>query len=187
MTTGGFPGPDPRRFAEQPVVRALNRIAVRALIGFVVVAAFATIPAIARLDERIHQAFDVAVPLGWLAYAVVTAALLALRPAPHEPNVWSRAAEVEPELTRFARRLSALMTLGWLVAVGAVIVNHHLGSPDEAAYTLLVALPITLAAWLLAVSAWRAWCRATLARGEHAALERLRLYWAGVARSRGAH
>jgi energy-converting hydrogenase Eha subunit A len=187
MTTGGFPGPDPRRFAEEPVVRALNGIALRALIGFVIVAAIATIPAIARLDEPIREAFHVAVPLAWLTYAVVTGALLALRPAPHEPSVWSRAAEVDPDLARFARRLSALMTIGWLVAVGAVIVNHHLGSPDDAAYTLLVALPITLAAWLLAVSAWRAWCRAALARGEHAALERLRLYWAGVARSRGAH
>jgi hypothetical protein len=76
------------------------------------------------------------------------------------------------------------MTVGWLAAVGAVLVHHHLSSPDQVLATVLVDVPLTIAIWLLAVLAWTSWCRATLARAQDAAAHRLRRYWSEVPRSR---
>lgn len=173
---------DPRGFVQAPVVQALTRIVVLALLGFVTVAGFATLPLVLKLDPAIHETFHIAVPAAWVAISVLIGLHLILRPAPDEPNVWDRAADAEPELTRLARLVSGVMTIGWLVAMGAVIVNHHLGSPHQAAFTFLVTVPASFAVWFLVVMAWSAWCRALLARAEHAADLRLKRYWAELGR-----
>lgn len=177
---------DPRSFVEAPVIGALNGIVVRAVVGFSIVAAFASVPLIARLDEPVHDAFHLLLPIGAVGYSVITGALLLLRPAPAVPDAWAGAAEVDPALARFARRVSLFMIVGWLAAVGAVLVHHHLSSPDQVLMTVLVDVPLTLAVWLAAVFAWNSWCRATLARAQYAASRRLRLYWSDVPRSRQA-
>ncbi len=182
MNTAGPTGAgDPRAFTDAPVIAALNGIVVRALIGFSVVAGYASLPLLLRLDPPVHAAFHFLLPAGWVAYAILTAARLILRPAPHEPDVWPRAAEVDSALAGLARRVSAAMTIGWLVAVAAVIVQHHLTSPREVFVTFGIIVPLTFAAWLLAVLAWSGWCRASLARAEHTATDRLRRYWRHVA------
>lgn len=175
---------DRRSFIEAPVIAALNGITVRAVIGFSVVAASASLPLILRLDALFHEAFHFLLLVGWLVYAALTAALLILRPPPPEPDVWVRAAEVDSALVRFARRVSALMMVGWLASVAAVLVHHHLTSPREVFVTLGIIVPLTFAAWLLAVLAWSSWCRASLARAEHDAADRLRRYWRRVAQPR---
>jgi len=177
-------GSDPRSFTQTPVVAALNGIIVRALIGLSLVAASASVPLILRLDLPFHTAFHFLLPVAWAGYAGVTGAMLILRPPPREPDVWGRAAEVDASLVRFARRISAFMFVGWLASVAVVLVHHHLTSPREIFVTVGIIIPLTIAAWLLAVLAWNSWCRAVLARAEHDAAERLRRYWTVVARPR---
>lgn len=175
---------DPRGFVDATIVAALDSIVTRATIGFVVVAAFASLPLIFRMQAPAHAAFHFLVPVGWLVYALVTGVLLAWKRAPREPDVWERAARVDPGLTRLARRVSAVMTVGWLASLGAVLVHHHLTSPREIFVTLGIIVPLTLATWILAVIAWNGWCHASLARAEHEASERLRQYWRQVPRAR---
>jgi hypothetical protein len=175
---------DPRSFIDAPVIDALNGIVLRAVVGFTLVAAFASVPLIVQMDEPFHDAFHILLPIGAVVYSLATGALLLLRPAPTGPDAWSGAKEVDPALVRFARRVSLCMTVGWLAAVGAVLVHHHLSSPDQVLATVLVDVPLTIAIWLLAVLAWTSWCRATLARAQDAAAHRLRRYWSEVPRSR---
>lgn len=172
---------DPRSQVEAPVVAALHGIAIRALAGLGIVAVAALAPLILHLDPPIHQATHFIIPAAWVAFAAITAAVLALRPAPSEPQPWARAAEVDIDLVRYVRRVSALMTLGWLAAMAGVLVHHHLTSPREVFVTAGIILPLTLAAWILAVLAWNAWSRASLARAEHEASGRLREYWSRTA------
>ena len=175
---------DPRSFIAAPVVAALNGIVVRALIGLSVVAASASAPLILRLDLPFHTAFHFFLPVAWVVYAALTAAILILRPPPREADVWGRATEVDSSLVRFARRVSALMMVGWLASVAVVLVHHHLTSPREIFVTVGIIIPLTVASWLLAVLAWSGWCRASLARAEQDAADRLRRYWTGVAHPR---
>ncbi len=172
---------DPRNQVEAPVVGALHEIVTRAYIGLGVVAAASLAPLILHLEPPIHQLTHFVIPGGWVVYAAVTAALLNLRGAPAEADPWGRAVEVNHDLVRYARRISTLMLLGWLAALAAVLLHHHLTSPREIFITLGIIVPLTLAAWLLALLAWGAWCRATLARAEHEASDRLRRYWSGMA------
>ena len=165
---------DPRSFIDAPVIGALNRLVLRAVIGFSVVAGSASVPLILHLDPPIHQAFHFLVPGVWVAGAALIAALLVLRPPPREPDVWSRAAEVDAGQTRFARLVSAVMMVGWLAAFVVVLAHHHLTSPREVFVTFGIIVPLTLAAWIVAVVAWSAWSRASLARALHEAAGRLR-------------
>lgn len=159
------------------MLRALNGIVIRAVVGFGLVAAGASVPLLLHLDPPIHVAFHFLVPAGWVVYAALIGALFLLRPPPAEPDVWARAAEVELALTRFAQRVSVVMLAGWLFAFAAVLVHHHLTSPREVFVTLGIIVPLTFAAWLLASIAWMSSCRAALARAEHEASGRLRRYW----------
>jgi hypothetical protein len=172
---------DPRNQVEAPVVDALHGIVARAYIGLGVVAAASLAPLILHLEDPIHQLTHFVIPGGWVAYAAVTGGRLVLRPAPEEADPWGRAREVDADLARHAMRVSALMVVGWLAALAAVLLHHHLASPREIFVTLGIIVPLTLAAWLLGVLAWGAWCRTTLARAEHEATGRLRRYWSGVA------
>ncbi len=172
---------DPREQVEAPVVDALHGIAVRAYVGLAVVAVASLAPLILHLEPPIHQLTHFVVPGGWVAYAALTAGLLTLRATPVEVDPWGRAREVDPDLVRYVRRVSTLMLVGWLAALVGVLVHHHLTSPREIFVTLGIIVPLTLAAWLLAALAWRAWCHATLARAEDEASSRLRRYWSGMA------
>lgn len=173
-----------RSYVDAPIVAALNRIAVVGIIGFVVVAGFASVPLLFEMDPAIHQAFHLLVPAAWLALAALVLVWLMVRPIPHEHDVWARAAHAEPSLTRYARLVSILMMLGWVVSFAVVIAHHHLHSPRSTFITFGILVPLTLAAWILAVVAWNAWCRATLARAEHQAADRLRMYWTQLARTK---
>lgn len=178
--------PEARSYVDAPIIAALNRIAVVGIIGFVVVAAFASIPLIFEMDPVIHQAFHLLVPAVWLAMAALVLVWLIVRPVPHEHDVWARATHAEPSLARYARGVSLLMMLGWVVSFAVVILHHHLHSERSTFITFGIVVPLTLAAWILAVVAWNAWCRASLARAEHQAADRLRTYWMQLARTKGS-
>lgn len=178
--------PASEAFARAPITAALNRIAIRALAGFLLVAGAALVPLIVPLDPGVHEGFHVVLPFAGVAFAVITGAFLMLRPSPPEPEAWPRAAAADPEMTTFARRVSILMTVGWLVSMGAVFMHHHLGTQKDVVMTLAVDVPLTLAVWILAVFAWNSWCRAHLARAEREADDRLREYWRSVAETRRA-
>lgn len=152
----------------------MNFLVISALVGFSVVAAFATFPLILHLDGAIHQAFHFLVPAAWVVYAAVVGALLVLRPAPREPDVWGRATAVDPGLARFTRRVMWVMLAGWLATFAVILVHHHLMSPRDVFVTLGIVVPLTLAAWICAAVAWTGWARSVLARAEHEADSRLR-------------
>jgi hypothetical protein len=175
---------DPQAFIAAPVLAALNRIALAAVIGFGVVAGWATLPLLLPIGEEFHQAFHFGLPIAWTLFAATVAASLLLHPAPVEPDVWVRAMQVDAGQARFARTLSAVMLAGWLLSVAVVVVNHHLDTPRDALYGLGVMVPLTLAAYILAAVAFNAWCRASLSRAEHVSSERFRRYWVGVAHGR---
>lgn len=177
------PGDDPQRFIEAPVIAALNGVIVRALIGLSVVGASVSLPVILGLDVRLDHRFHFFLPVAWAIYAALTAISLFLRPPPREADVWDRAAEVDASLVRLARGSSTLMMAGWAVSVTVALVQHHLVSEREVLVALGIIIPLTIAAWLLAVFAWAAWCRAALARGVHDASGRLRQYWAQAGRT----
>jgi hypothetical protein len=179
--------PEARTYVDAPIVAALNRIAVVGIIGFVVVAGFASVPLIFEMDPIVHQAFHLLVPAVWLVLAALVLVWLIVHPIPHEHDVWAHAQHVDPSLTRYARLVSILMMLGWVVSFAVVILHHHLHSPRSTFITFGILVPLTLAAWILAVVAWNAWCRATLARAEHQAADRLRTYWTQLARSKPGH
>ena len=168
---------DPRRYVHAPVADALNHIALAAVVGFAIVAGFATVPLIAHMNPRVHEAFHILFLLGGVVFAVAIGGVLILRPPPAEGDVWARASEIDPSLARFARWVSTFMAAGWLASMAVVIAHHHLDTPQHALLALAVLAPLAFAAWLLAVYAWSAWCRATLAHAEHEADRRLRQYW----------
>ncbi len=175
---------DAQTFVDAPVISALNRIAVVGIIGFAVVAGFAAIPLIFELEHTVHEAFHLLVPAVWLALAALVLLWRIVRPPPAgEHDIWARAAQVDPSLTRYARLVSTLMIIGWLVSFGAVIVHHHLATERSTFVTFGILVPLTAAAWILAVVAWTTWCRATLARAEHTAADRLRDYMTEMAKS----
>lgn len=180
MRTGHRRGADPREVVEAPVIAALDGIILRAAIGFSSVAALATLPLLVRMDEAIHQAVHLALPVGWLAYAALTAGRLAHRSMAIEGDPWQLAREVDRGLARFARVVSAFMLIGWLASVVAVWVHHHLSSRAAAMSTLGTDVPLRLVVWSLAALAWSRWCRAWLARAENESGDRLREYWSRV-------
>ena len=86
---------DPQAFIAAPVLAALNRIALAAVIGFGVVAGWATLPLLLPIGEEFHQAFHFGLPIAWTLFAATVAASLLLHPAPVEPDVWVRAMQVD--------------------------------------------------------------------------------------------
>lgn len=176
-----FGDPDPESFVNAPIVAALNGIVVRALIGFGAVATLTTVPLLVPLDPAIHELVHLALPIGWVAYAIATALLLAFRPIPADGDPWRRAVEVDPGLAGMARLTSTIMQVGWVACVAAVLVHHHLASPSAVLATFVVDIPLMLAVWILATFAWAQWCRRCLASAEREWTRRLRWYWARAA------
>lgn len=172
---------DARETVHAPVVDALNAIIVRSAIGFAIVAGAAAVPIIFKLDPAIHEAFHLALPVAGVLYAASVWVLIGRRPL-IEGDPWQHADEVDPGLTRLARLTSSAMLVGWLAAVAAVLVNHHLTSMLATVGTLFIDVPLIGGVWVIAAAAWRRTCRVLLARAEHLAADRLRAYWRTVAR-----
>lgn len=170
---------DARALVHAPVIDALNGIVVRAAVGFCVVAGLAAFPLLIRAHE-VHGLVHLALPGAWLAYAIVTGATLLYRGPASDGDPWAGAGTVDPDLARFAQAVSTFMILGWLAAMGGVLVHHHLGSPTEIVWTVAVDVPLMVAVGGLAAFAWRASCRAALTRAENEAADRLRAYWSDV-------
>lgn len=168
------------------MIAALNGIVTRAVIGFVLVAALASLPLLVHLEGAVHEAVHLLLPAGWVVYALLTGVTLLLRPAYHEADgdPWLNAAQIDPGHARFARALSLFMLLGWALSVAAMLVHHHLGTDAAIQRTLLVDVPIMVAVWGLAAFAWMRWCVHALARAESESSQRLREYWSAVARPR---
>ena len=172
---------DPRAAVRAPFVTALNGIIVRAALGFAVVAALTAFPLLVRLDDTVHTAVHLVLPIGWLAYAAI-AGMRNRRSGPVVGEPWAHAAEAEPALTRYAAAISGFMIGGWLAAVVAVLVHHHLSTPTQVALTFALYVPSLLVPWALASWAWARRCRHVLARAEARANDLLRVYWQGVGR-----
>lgn len=171
---------------EAPIVGALNGIIVRAVAGFILVAALTSLPLLVHLEGAVHEAVHLLLPAGWLAYGVLTGAFLLFRPGYHEGDgdPWLNAAQIDPGHARFARAIALFMVLGWAVSVAAMLVHHHLGTNTAIQRTLLVDVPIMVSVWGLASFAWTRWCVHALARAEAQSTERLREYWSAVATPR---
>jgi hypothetical protein len=168
---------DPRALVQAPIVAALNGIVWRGVIGFALVAAIAAFPLVVHLDETVHFAAHVALPAGWIAYAVISTAAAYVRRQRVEGDPWHAAAEADPSLTAFARMVTGFMIGGWLASVVGVIVHHHLSTTQDILRTLSVDLPVLLAAWALASWAWTRRSRRALARAVSDSAGRFRTYW----------
>ena len=168
---------DPRALVQAPIVAALNRIVWRGVVGFAAVAAVAALPLIVELDDRVHFAAHVALPAGWVAYAVISWSLAHVRREHVEGDPWLAAAEADPSLTAFARMVTGFMIGGWLASVVGVIVHHHVSTAQDVLRTLSVDLPVLLAAWALASWTWTRASRRALARAVADSAGRFRRYW----------
>jgi len=173
---------DPRAHLEAPIVAALNGIVRRGVIGFALVAAVAALPLLVHLDDSVHFAAHVALPAGWVAYAIISVVLAYLRRQRVQGDPWHAAAEADPSLTAFARMVTGFMIGGWLAAVVGVIVHHHVSTTQDILRTLSVDLPVLLGAWGLASWAWTRAARRSLARAVADSEGRFRRYRDSVKR-----
>ena len=172
---------DPRAAVRAPFVTALNGIIVRAALGFAAVAAVTAFPLLVRLDDAIHGAVHLVLPIGWLVYAAV-AGYLNRRSGPVVGEPWVHASEAEPGLTRFAAATSGFLIGGWLAALVAVLVHHHLSTPTDIALTFALYVPSLVVPWALASWVWSRRCRHALARADARSNDLLRVYWQSVGR-----
>lgn len=168
---------DPRAVVQAPIVAALDGIVWRGVIGFAVVAAVAALPLVVHLDDTVHFAAHVALPAGWVGYAVISMIVAAVRRERVEDDPWHAASEADPSLASFARMVTGFMIGGWLAAVVGVIVHHHLSTTQDILRTLSVDLPVLLVAWAIASWAWTRASRRSLARAVAASADRFRAYW----------
>lgn len=168
---------DPRALVQAPIVAALNGIVWRGVIGFGLVAGVAALPLVVRLDDTVHFAAHLALPAGWVAYAVISTIIGVIRRHRVEGDPWRPAAEADPSLTAFARMVTGFMIGGWLATVAGVIVHHHLSTTQDILRTLSVDLPVLLVAWGLASFAWTRAARHRLARAVEDSAGRFRSYW----------
>ena len=162
---------------QAPIVAALNAIVWRGVIGFAVVAGVAALPLVIHLDDTVHFAAHVALPAGWVAYAVISTAAAFVRRERVEGDPWQAAAEADPSLAAFARMVTGFMIGGWLASVAGVMVHHHLSTTQDILRTLSVDLPVLLGAWAAASWAWTRASRRSLARAVVDAAGRFRRYW----------
>ena len=168
---------DPRALVQAPIVAALNAIVWRGVIGFAAVAGVAALPLVVRLDDTVHFAAHVALPAGWVAYAVISTLLAYLRRQRVQGDPWQAAAEADSSLAAFARMVTGFMIGGWLASVVGVIVHHHLSTTQDILRTLSVDLPVLLVAWAIASWAWTRASRRLLAHAVADSADRFRRYW----------
>jgi hypothetical protein len=168
---------DPRAIVQAPIIAALNGIVWRGVIGFAVVAGVAAFPLLVHLDATFHFAAHVALPAGWVAYAVVSTIVALVRRERVEGDPWHAASEADPSLAAFARMVTGFMIGGWLASVVGVIVHHHLSTTQDILRTLSVDLPVLLGAWAIASWAWTRASRRSLARAVTDSAGRFRAYW----------
>lgn len=168
---------DPRVIVHAPIVAALNGIVWRGVIGFAIVAGVAALPLVVRLDDTIHFAAHVALPAGWVAYAVISTIIALVRRERVEGDPWHAASEADPSLAAFARMVTGFMIGGWLAALVGVIVHHHLSTTQDILRTLSVDLPVLVGAWALASWTWTRTSRRSLARAVADSAGRFRSYW----------
>lgn len=168
---------DPRQLVQAPIVGALNGIVWRGVVGFALVAGVAALPLVVQLDDTVHFAAHVALPAGWVAYAIISTIVAYLRRQRVEGDPWHAAAEADPSLTAFARMVTGFMIGGWLASVVGVIVHHHLSTTQDILRTLSVDIPVLLGAWGLASWAWTRAARRALARATAESAGRFRRYW----------
>ena len=156
---------------------ALNGIVWRGVIGFALVAGITAFPLVVHLDETVHFAAHVALPAGWVAYAIISIALGLVHRQRVEGNPWPGAAEADPSLTAFARMVTGFMIGGWLASIVGVLVHHHLSTTQDILRTLSVDLPVLLGAWAIASFAFVRASRRSLARAVVDSADRFRRYW----------
>ena len=147
------------------------------MIGFALVAGVAALPLLIDLDDTVHFAAHVALPAGWVAYAVISTIVAFVRRQRVEGDPWHAAAEADPSLTAFARMVTGFMIGGWLAAVIGVIVHHHLSTTQDILRTLSVDMPVLVGAWAIASWTWTRASRRALARAVVDSAGRFRRYW----------
>lgn len=147
------------------------------MIGFALVAGVAALPLLIDLDDTVHFAAHVALPAGWVAYAVISTIVAFVRRQRVEGDPWHAAAEADPSLTAFARMVTGFMIGGWLAAVIGVIVHHHLSTTQDILRTLSVDVPVLLGAWAIASWIWTRASKRALARAVADSAGRFRRYW----------
>ncbi len=175
---------DPRGLVESPVRRELQWLVVRGLALFLVVGALATCPVVCALEQGTCDALAMAAPLLLLGYSLtVHARRLVLGPVPEErrASAWSRASEVDADDALLGRMVCGWVPVGLLAALILLIWPHITdANPALACAWVVIGLPPTAVAWLVASSTWLDAARDDLARAELRSDALFRRYWANV-------
>lgn len=177
---------DPRRAVEAPVRRELAWLIVRGVALVAVVATLAICPLVLALDVPARDRCAMAAPVVLLAYAGLMAGWRRARdPMPTEARLaaWARAREIDPDDALLGRLVAGWVPVGLLAALTLLVWPHLTdANPALACAWVVIGLPPTAIAWMIASATWLDACRDDLARAERASDALLRHYWANVGR-----
>ncbi len=175
---------DPRRTIEAPVRRELGWLAARGIGLVAAVAALATCPLLCALDAGTHDCLSMAAPVLLFGYVVAMFGLRTLRgpvSAEARATAWARAREVDADDAMLGRIVWAWVPIGLLSALLVILWPHVTdANPALACAWVVIGLPPTVVAWLLASSTWLDAGRDDLARAEGESDALLRRYWANL-------
>ena len=177
---------DPRGVIDAPIRRELQRMIVRGLFLFLVLAALAVCPLMCALDAGTHDVLAVAALFVLVGYSVlVHARRLHLGPVPEDrrEQAWLRAQEVDADDATLGRMVWAWVPVGLLAALVLLLWPHVTdANPALACAWVVIGLPPIVVAWLVASSTWWDAARDDLARAELESDARFRRYWAELRR-----
>jgi len=177
---------DPRGAIDAPIRRELLWLVVRGLALFIAVAALAVCPVVCALEPATCDALAMAAPALLVGYSLlVHGRRLVVGPVPEDQRelAWVRAREADADDAMLGRLVWIWVPIG-LVAALLLLVWPHItdANPALACAWVVIGLPPTAAAWLLASSTWLDSARDDLARAELESDHLFRSYWANLGR-----
>jgi hypothetical protein len=177
---------DPSRDVDAPVRGALAGVMGRGLALVGALALLAAWPLAARLPVPATDAFawaGIGLLFGYVAWVRVAQWRRGAAAERDRRLAWDRARRVDPSDAALGLLVAAWVPAGLLLALG-LLLWPHFTHPDwrVAQAWIVMAVPPTLLAWVLATTTWLDACRDDLARAEGEAERRLRRYWADVGR-----
>lgn len=179
-------GMDPRRAIEAPVRRELTWIVIRGIALVAIVATLAAWPIGWTLDVGTRDALAMLAPTILLGYgALMYGRHLVLGAVPEDARAaaWDRAGEIDADDASLSRIVSAWVPVGLLAALLLLLWPHMTdANPALACAWVVIGLPPTAAAWMIASTIWLDSCRDDLARAEGESEALFRRYWANVGR-----
>lgn len=177
---------DPRRAIEAPVRRELVWLMARGLALVAAIAALAVCSLVCAVDVPTRDRLAMAAPVILLTYGALMAGRRRLRgvmPEGARQAAWDRAREIDADDATLGRIVAGWVPVGLLAALVLLLWPHLTdANPALACAWVVIGLPPTAVAWMVASATWLDACREDLARAEGASEALFRRYWADVGR-----